>query len=84
MAYIMFIDGIVWTPKAVNMNVREAWMLMVIKESMFSLSKNEDIKTYPTAPIARTVVHDKIETVQFAPNLHKVPIVNPTIPCLSR
>ena len=30
MAYIMFIDGIVWTPKAVNMNVREAWMLMVI------------------------------------------------------
>lgn len=90
MAYIIFIDGIVLIPVAVNRNVREAWIFMVIykqmkeicewivgtqiktsevkglsitKASMFSLSKNEVIKTYPTAPIARTCIY-KILTVK--------------------
>lgn len=59
-------------------------MLMVIKASMFSLIKKDEIKTKPTAPSARTIVHKKIDRFQLAPDLHKVPIVKPTIPCLSR
>jgi hypothetical protein len=37
--------------------------LSITKASMFSLSKNEVIKTYPTAPIARTCKY-KILTVK--------------------
>lgn len=59
-------------------------MLMVIKASMFSLIKKDEIKTKPTAPSDLTIVHKKIERFQLAPDLHKVPIVKPTMPCLRK
>lgn len=50
MAYITFIDGIILTPVAEKMNVREAWMFMVIYRHMKQLhepildSKSSKIK----------------------------------------
>lgn len=82
--YMTSIVGIVFTPMAVRIYVREAWMLMVIRFSIFSLIKNDDIRTYPIAPNARTTVHKATERPQFIPNLHKDPIVTPTNPCISR
>lgn len=51
MVYIAFIDGIILMPIAVNMNVREVWIFMVIykytktnKASQLTSSKYTDIE----------------------------------------
>lgn len=59
-------------------------MLIVIKASMFSLIKNDDNKTYPTAPMARIRVQSKIDVAQLERSLHNVPMARPTKPCIRR
>lgn len=53
----------------------------MINASIFSPIKYEAITTLARAPIARTIVHKETEVRQFAFNLHKVPMVKPSIPC---
>lgn len=84
MMYIVVMEGTVLNPNELNIRVIIACRLTVIKPSMFSCIKNDDVRTYPTAPNARTNVHTKIERLQFTCNLHKDPIVNPSNPCINK
>lgn len=51
--YIASMDGIVFTPAAARMYVKEACMLTVINWKIFSRIRNDVTNTYPQAPTAR-------------------------------